>query len=212
MKVRAPYVVALLTIVAATALLRALAQGEPVGTAHPLHQLPLALGPWQGETDYFEPEVLAGLRVDDYILRRYQAEQGGALWLYVGYWAAQRLGQTRVHSPSVCLPGSGWVITSAAVVPIRLPGGGTIAVNSDVIQKGTDRQLVLYWYQIHGRVVAKELRAVATLAWTSLLEHRSDEALVRVNAPISGSVQRTLRQEAAFVQAMFPSLARLLPR
>ena len=32
----------------------------------------------------------------------------------------------------------------------------SIDVNRVLIQKGEDRQLVLYWYQSHGRVVASE--------------------------------------------------------
>jgi EpsI family protein len=211
-RVRPPDLAAFLTLALAIVLVRALAQQEPAGVPRPLGALPLALGPWQGETDYFEPEVVATLRADDYLLRRYRTRAGEGLWLYVGYWGAQRLGQTRVHSPSVCLPGAGWIIARYGTTPVRLPGGATITVNSDVVQRGADRQVVLYWYQIHGKVVAGEMGAISTLAWTSLTTRRSDEAVVRITAPISRSAEDTLREEVAFVQTAFPPLARLLPQ
>jgi len=209
---RARYLIAFATLVAAAVLLRGLTTSEAVPITHPLQGLSSSLGAWRGQTDYFDPGTVDALHVDDYILRRYQATPtpGTELWLYVGYWGAQRLGQERVHSPSVCLPGAGWVISQPGLAPVRL-ADRTILVNRDVIAKADQRQLVLYWYQIHGRVVAKELPATAVLAWTSLTQHHSDEALVRINAPIVGSMQATLDREIAFVQTAFPALAHLLP-
>ena len=133
------------------------------------------------------------------------------MWLYVGYWGSQRPGVNRLHSPVVCLPAAGWIIANLQNMPIRL-ADRTIIVNRAEVQKDEARQVVLYWYQIKGTVVAKELSAVTFLAWTSLTQHRNDEALVRITAPAFGHSQDTLRSEAAFLQAAFPHLDRLLPR
>jgi len=203
------YVIACATLLLSAGLLNGLGT-ENVPITHPLQGLPDTLGSWRGETDYFDPDIVAALHVDDYVLRRYQTSTTGTMWLYVGYWGAQRLGQERVHSPSVCLPGAGWVIARSGVTPIRL-GSRTIVVNSNLIQKDDLQQVVVYWYQIHGQVVAKELPATATLAWTALTERHSDEALVRINTVLAGSVNATIAREISFVQAAFPALSRLLP-
>ena len=204
------YVIACATLLAGAGVLRGL-NADAVPMSQPLQGLPAALGPWQGETDYFDADTVASLRVDDYILRRYyQTSNSIPVWLYVGYWGAQRLGQERIHSPSVCLPGAGWVIARSGVTGIQV-GDRTIQVNNDLITKDGQQQLVIYWYQIHGRVVAKELPATATLAWTSLTEHHSDEALVRINAPVVGSINDTLAREVSFVRTAFPALAQRLP-
>jgi len=205
-----PYLVALVTILAATVLLQGVAH-EP---AVPLRQqlqasFPENLGAWEGETEFFEPGILASLGVDDYLLRRYQPPSGRPLWLYVGYWSSQRFGD-RVHSPAVCLPGAGWVIADSRAVSIPA-AGKMITVNRALVEKGDQRQLVLYWYQIHGRVAAREWQAISLLAWTSLTQRRDDEALVRINAPMLGTLEDTLRREQAFVQTAFPLLSRLLP-
>ncbi len=208
---RTPYLIALITIVLAIFPFKAVSHDTVISTHQPLKAFPLRLERWVGSTDFLEPGILATLRVDDYVLRRYQDPSGRVLGMYVGYWGSQHLSNSRLHSPVVCLPGAGWVIADSRVMPIRL-ADRTIIVNRTEVQKGEERQLVLYWYQIKGTVLAKELQAVTFLAWTSLTQRRSDEALVRINAPIVGSPQDTLGSEAAFVQAAFPQLERLLPR
>jgi EpsI family protein len=207
--VRAAYLIALLTIVAAAFLSHGIAVDQTTVLLHPLRTLPLRLEGWEGETDYFDPGIVVQLGAADYILRRYRDPSGNSLWIYAGYWGSQQIADSRVHSPAVCLPGAGWVILNANIMPIRL-SGRTVTVNRNVIQKEDQTQLVLYWYQIHGRIVARELQASAFLAWTALTQRRSDEALVRVNAPLVGSTQDALQRVVAFVQTTFPPLARIL--
>jgi len=208
---RTAYLVALVTIVLAIFPLRAVTHENTIPTREPLNVFPLKMEGWEGQTQFLEPGILQTLQVDDYLLRRYRASPGNELWLYVGYWGSQRPGVNRLHSPIVCLPGAGWSIASLQNMPIRL-ADRTIIVNHAEVQKGEARQVVLYWYQIKGTVVAKELSAVTFMAWTSLTQHRDDEALVRITASAFGPSQETLQSEAAFLQAAFPHLDRLLPR
>ncbi len=208
---RTAYLVALVTIVLAIFPLRAVTHENTIPTREPLNVFPLKMEGWEGQTQFLEPGILQTLQVDDYLLRRYRASPGNELWLYVGYWGSQRPGVNRLHSPIVCLPGAGWSIASLQNMPIRL-ADRTIIVNHAEVQKGEARQVVLYWYQIKGTVVAKELSAVTFMAWTSLTQHRDDEALVRITASAFGPSQDTLQSEAAFLQAAFPHLDRLLPR
>jgi len=50
------------------------------------------------------------------------------------------------------------------VIPVT--AGESIEVNRYVIQKGLEKQVVLYWYQSHGRVIASEYWAKIYLLWT----------------------------------------------
>lgn len=188
---------------------KAVAYTPAVLERQPLATFPLQVGAWTGRTAFFNPEMVAAVHADDYLLRSYSRQGGVPLWFYVAYYGSQPP-DSRIHSPAVCLPGAGWSIAQAGIVSIPI-GDRSITVNRNVIQKGDARQVVLYWYQIHRKVVARELPAMATLAWTALTLRRGDEALVRINAPIAGSVVATERQEAAFLQAAFPELGRLLP-
>ena len=59
-----------------------------------------------------------------------------------------------------------------------------IEINRYVIERGLDRQLVLYWYQSHGRVVASEYWGKIYTVVDAVRLNRTDAALVRVITPI----------------------------
>lgn len=179
---------------------------------------PIRIGPWQGRnTEPFTKEVLAVLGADDYLSRTYR--QGpNVVGLYVGYYESQRQGDT-IHSPLNCLPGAGWQPLSKSYLPISVvdAAGNTseITVNRYVIEKGLDQQVVLYWYQSHGRVVANEYRSKLYMIFDAARLNRSDAALVRVTSPRigSGAAAESAADARAveFVKTMFPLLANFLP-
>jgi EpsI family protein len=53
-----------------------------------------------------------------------------------------------------------------------------------VVSKSGERQLVLYWFQAHGRAVASEYWAKYYLVSDSIRMNRSDGGLVRLMTPI----------------------------
>ena len=119
---------------------------------------PMTMDGWQAVNDPpMEEEILAVLGVDDYLSRAYYKADGSAVSLYMGFYGSQRQGDT-IHSPLNCLPGAGWEPLSEGrlVIPDVDGLGRAIEINRYVVQKGLDRQMVLYWYQSHDRVVASE--------------------------------------------------------
>ena len=183
---------------------------EAVVAREPLAALPLQLGDWQGyEAEPFAGDLLAALGVDDYLNRQYIHQGSGPVGVYVGYYASQRQGDT-IHSPQNCLPGAGWrpVESGVANVPV---GDRSILVNQYVIQRGLDRQVVLYWYQGRGRVTANEYRNKAYLMFDSVRLHRTNGGLVRLIAPIVTTADAAKATASSFARLMFPHLARHLP-
>ena len=154
--------------------------------------LPLTVGEWHGRVGPpLDKKVLDILGADDYTTRIYSDRLGHQAGLYVGYHATQRQGDS-IHSPMNCLPGAGWQPVLTERLPLNAtsnasPGhgeGATVTVNKVLIQKGEDRQLVLYWYQSHGRVVASEYAAKAWLFVDAMRTGRTDAGLVRIVVPI----------------------------
>ncbi len=132
-----------------------------------------------------DEKILAILGVDDYLTRAYFTPQGAGVGVYVGYWQSQRQGDT-IHSPQNCLPGAGWEPVAQGLLTMADPRGPSnpqVVVNRYIIQKGLDKQLVLYWYQSHGRVVASEYWSKIYLVTDAIRLNRSDGALVRVIVP-----------------------------
>lgn len=192
---------------------RATKTDEPVYLQASLSTLPHQLGAWQGTDASFGPRILKVLGVDDYLTRQYRDAKGQTIDLYVGYYATQRQGST-YHSPKNCLPGSGWTITETEITPIQLSKAQVTParVNRVLIQRGLDRQLVLYWYQDRGRIITSEYWAKIYLVWDAIWKQRTDGALVRVVIPFTGEdTSQALETGKQFVQTLFPVLQRYLP-
>jgi len=194
-------------------------RAEPAPVRARFDRFPMQVGTWRGvQQPPLDPHVLAQLGVDDYMTRAYYtSDRSAAVGLYIGYYGSQRQGDT-MHSPQNCLPGSGWEPVSNALLSIGVPSGATgtmsrIGVNRYIIQKGMDRQLVLYWYQSHGRVVASEYWAKYYVIRDAVRLNRTDGALVRVISPVVGDdgETRAERLAVAFVKDLFPALAGYLP-
>ncbi len=194
---------------------------EPTLSRAPLSQLPMQIGPWSGRSSTLDTKILSVLGVDDYARRTYSSPSESAwVGLYVGYYASQRQGDT-VHSPLNCLPGAGWTPISqareAVVVKDKTDAVANreITINRFVIQKGIDRQLVLYWYQSHGRVVASEYWGRVYTVTDAIRYNRTDAALVRVIVPVLGDTPADIdaahTRGVRFVQDLFPYLGRHLP-
>jgi EpsI family protein len=188
-------------------------RAEALAPRAPLVELPRAIGPWTGSIDVpLEQEVRDVLGVDDYINRTYVTAAGQPVNLYIGYYASQRQGDT-IHSPQNCLPGAGWQPVEGGRVPLDV-NGRQLTVNRYVIQKGLDRQVVLYWYQGRGRVIANEYANKFWLMLDAARLNRSDGALVRIVAPVLRSANGPKAADAAaadFTRAIFSRLPTYLP-
>jgi EpsI family protein len=205
---------ALFGCLAATALFMANARESELPIARTAFaDFPMTIDGWRAVNDPpMEPEVLKVLGVDDYLSRAYYRPDGAGVGLYMGFYGSQRQGDT-IHSPLNCLPGAGWEPLSEGRATITGVSGGDIVVNRYVVQKGLDRQLVLYWYQSHGRVVASEYTSRLLLIHDAIRMNRTDGSMVRVIAPIAigsdGAEAERLATE--FVRVLFPRLSGYLP-
>jgi EpsI family protein len=196
---------------------------EPVPIRESFATFPMQLGPWTGApAPNFTDRVLEVLGVDEYLNRTYSTNQG-LVGLYVGYYRSQRQGDT-IHSPLNCLPAAGWEPVRKDYLTLDVdPGASTeagsagrrIEINRYLIRKGLDREVVLYWYQSHGRVVANEYSSKVFMVLDAIRLNRTDAALVRVVSPVSDSTDAAEalaeRNATDFVRLMFPLLSRYLP-
>lgn len=178
-----------------------------------LASLPRELGEWRAAGDIpIDDESLAVLGVDDYVNRMYSRSGSPPVSLYIGYYASQRQGDT-IHSPQNCLPGAGWQATESTRTSLDI-NGNAVSVNRYVIQKGIDRQIVLYWYQGRGRIVANEYANKLWLMVDAARLHRTNGSLVRVIAPVRAANGGTAAADSAaaeFARQLYPHLSSHLP-
>jgi EpsI family protein len=91
---------------------------------------------------------------------------------------------------------------------------GSFPVNRYVVEKAGERQLVLFWFQAHGREVASEWDAKFYLIADSIRMNRSDGALVRLMTPMfpGESVDAAQARIMTFGSQVIPMLDNYIPR
>lgn len=171
----------------------------------------MRIGNWHGNTLPVEPQLISTLRFDDYLLADYAESEKAPVTLYIAYYRSQRNGRS-AHSPSSCIPGGGWEITSHDRV-ILPADGRAIPVNRVLIQKDREKQLVLYWFKQRDRQLASEYSVKWYLLWDALTKQRSDGALIRLSASVlpgeaEKEVEHRILQLARQIQ---PQLTRYIP-
>jgi EpsI family protein len=180
----------------------------------PLVSFPVRLGNWTQVQDWpLEPEVLEMLGPDDSLNRQYEltgASQRASL--FVGYYRTQ-LRAKNAHDPKVCLPGGGWNPRDSRVINISLPDAQiSFPANYYRIAKGDEEAVVLYWFQTYKGAYPFEQQLHLHRVVDSILDNRTDMALVRILIPVSGG-----RVDAADVlaiqmaQMVYPSMLPYFP-
>jgi EpsI family protein len=190
-------------------------RGEILAAREPLTNFPHQLGEWRGTDISIPRDVLDVLGSGDFLLRAYEDDSGknSEVDLFLAYFPSQRAGDT-IHSPKNCLPGAGWSPVEARRISIALPGRAPFPANRYVIAKGSERQLVLYWYWAHERAVASEYLAKFYLVADSIRMNRSDGSLVRVTTPLNAGETADAAQARllAFAANVVPLINPYVPR
>jgi EpsI family protein len=176
---------------------------------------PTEVGEWHcPQRQFMDEATLENLGASDYLICEFRREEPtGIVGVYFGYHETQvreeggGAGENTIHPPAHCLPGSGWDIIAQRQVELDIPGlpGRPARVNRLVIAKGDARQLVYYWYQTQGRVIAEDWRKILFLTWDRARRQRTDGALVRFTVPFVS------KGEEQAEQALQDAVAALLP-
>jgi EpsI family protein len=206
--------IVLTLLFSAAAFLHTRSRAETLPPRLVLDSFPSRLGDWTSRQIYIADDIRKILGDGDFLQRVYtRSPSEPAMELFLAYFPSQRTGST-IHSPRNCLPGAGWVPVDASQVPLRQPDGKIAFVNRYIIQKGMSRQLVLYWYQSHGRLVASEYWAKFYLVADAISMNRTDGALVRIITalPSGENVDHAQQRAMEFTQLVLPNLHSFVPQ
>jgi EpsI family protein len=175
-----------------------------------LHNVPFQIGRWDASAEQFmDVNSEAVLKPDEYIFRDYADQHSGAnINLFVAYFKSLQ-NTYGPHSPKICLPGAGWLVSSSKIASVPVPGRADgIPVNQFTMEKSDARILVLYWYQNDRDVWAEEFHAKLRLLPDLIRYKRSDVSLVRLITPLHGANADTeLTACREFTKQLFPFLA-----
>ena len=193
-------------------LIRVVNLTEAVPPRKPFDSFPLEIGEWAGEKGRFDQSIYDALGVDDSILGSYRTGQGDLVQLYVGYYQSQKKGDL-IHSPKNCMPGSGWNITEFSKEVVRCDeGSGPFTAIKLLIENGGEQQVVLYWFQSRGRIIASEYMQKIYLVVDSILKRRTDGSFVRLISPVQdGDIDATTQKMKVFAHDLAPYLHAYIP-
>ena len=176
-------------------------------------EFPTKISNWEAKEESLGKDVETFLGVDDYLLADYKNIEKGAVNFYVAYYASQRKGVSP-HSPQVCMPGGGWVISSINRIALDIAGKKDFYVNRTVINKDNHRQVVYYWFEQRGRHIANEYYMKWYLLTDAINRNRTDGALVRVTTylrPTESEAVADVRIQS-FLHESLPLLDNYVPK
>ena len=189
-----------LLLLALPVLILARWQATPIQTISKDYvALPDRIGEWRGgEYATFEEKVLAMIRPDSYLMRRYDAPGRTPLSVYVALYAGRAGHAFEAHDPRVCFPARGWEIVENESEQLRVTGSKGPIVTSLDAHHGADREKVLFWFQPanrwpHSTVGEEFLRILDALSGSP------QYAFVRISAKSSG-LGRAERDVQEFAQ------------
>ena len=170
---------------------------------------PIQLRDWVGNDIPIAPEILKKLGQGEFLQRAYEDQVTREPEVFPNQHAGQRR-----HLPEDCLAGSGWSAVESGTTTLSLPGHKPFLANRYLATRGTDRQLVLFWFWGRGRGFASGNWADFYLVFDSLRLNRRDDALIRINTPLqpeedAGAAQRRLLSFAALIS---PIVDNYIPR
>ncbi|PIV71938.1 MAG: EpsI family protein, partial [Rhodocyclales bacterium CG17_big_fil_post_rev_8_21_14_2_50_68_7] len=96
-----------------------------------LRDFPHKLGTWRNKKSVeMDPDVIAVLGLDDWLVRHYEDGSGRGVQLYIGYldsWSGKKRRKT-VHSPQFCYAGAGWEILEKGVISLPVLERSTLPI------------------------------------------------------------------------------------
>lgn len=199
------------TLFAAAALVITLHRDTAVPTNRPFSEFPEKVQSWQmSKRNEFSENILGVLKVTEYLSREYTGSGGKTVSLYIGYHGGGK-DSGEIHSPKHCLPGSGWHEISTRRGVLATAGGALNLVRA-VYQKGENRELFLYWFQVRDRSISNEYSLKMAEIVNSALYRRRDASFIRVSVPFESDLDQAVAMGEQFIRDFEPLFRKFLPQ
>ena len=181
-----------------------------VPLARPFGEFPPAHAGWRmvGQSSLSE-NVIKVLMPTDYLSRRYVAEDGTTVDIYLSFFDGGPA-SGGIHSPKHCMPGSGWLEMSSQRTTMVL-GGETIKLVQAVYAMGEQRELIYYWFDMRGKTMSDEYSLKLAEITGSMFHSRRDQSFIRISMRTRNNVEAAQKQVEVFLRDFYPVIREYLP-
>lgn len=159
----------------------------------------------EGPDSPISTDIQKELQLDEYVNLRF-ANDPREVFLYIGYYhSARKAGAA--HDPLVCFPGQGWKLGRHREDILTAPEAfvGPLKYASMIVEKGPNRQFLLYWFQSYDVACSDTMTQKLWLLWKKIKKAHTDNAFVRITVPITDNDIETARQTAQeFTKRLYP--------
>jgi EpsI family protein len=181
---------------------------KPIPLNASLTEIPSTIGNWKGkDIDYHNKEPFGIQGADFELMRVYRNAFGHEVKLYVGYFESQRQDKELINYRQRML------YNDTEELEIPTISHDSIQVNKTVLEDGTQNSIVLYWYDLNGRIVADRYKAKFITAIDGLIHRQTNGAIIIVSSNLihPDEMQKVLNDEVDFIQEFFPFLDNFFP-
>lgn len=209
----APQIVIILLLMGATAAgIHGVSNRVSTPLKKPFSQFPDAVGGWTAKKQTLEKMYLDALELNDYLLADFRNSRGEMVNCYVAYNDFQSKGKAS-HSPSSCLPGSGWELKEPGTMLVDDGAGRSVKINRAMMVMGNDRRLTYYWFDQRGRILTDLYQIKLFNFVDSVTLNRTDGALIRLITQLAENETPAMADVRlkAFMQQFYPALNSFLP-
>lgn len=179
----------------------------PIPLKMGLKNLPSTIGDWKLVRTGDMRESLGVQGADTEVINFYKNASGREIKLYIGYFESQRGDKKVAHYRSK------WLHKKSEVVEFDMNPHGTIRINKTILQDRINNQMLLFWYDINGKIIISRYRAKIFTFFEGFFRGRTNGAIVVVakNFEHPDSLGEIVKDEVEFIQELIPILRHFLP-
>ena len=180
---------------------------SPVPLKMNLKELPPMIGDWRWVRTEVVKDTFGVQGADAQVMNFYKNSSGCEIKLYIGYFESQKGDKRVTHYRSR------WLHKKAEAVEFAMNPHGTVRINKTIFHDRINNQLLLFWYDMNGKIINSRYKAKIFNALDGLFRGRTNGAIIIVskNFEQSDNLKEILNDEVDFVRELLPVLRTYLP-
>jgi exosortase D (VPLPA-CTERM-specific) len=187
-----------------------------IGLKGGITSFPMFIDHWSGRQQGVDPAIITQSGAEEALSAEYRDAKENSVSLYIGYRGSPFVeSENFFHSPSVCLPSSGWdTIELSKRVLAGVEPYKSLNVTKMIIEQTGTKQLVYYWFLTKDRSSHNVNLNRFDLAMHALLRDNTYDMFIRPITPIypGETVEQAEDRMDRFVRSMMRSLVEFLAK
>ncbi len=182
----------------------------PIKLTGGIASFPLMFSNWSGQATLVDPEIIDESGAEEAFNGNYRNSAGDDVSLYIGYRGTAFLANENFfHSPTVCLPSSGWEPLETSTHEIKgVPFFGRLKVTRMIVANMGSKMVVYFWFQTKNRASYDKNINRFDLALHAIRRDNTYDLFIRTITPIRPGESISVNEQRmdTFVRDMMTAL------